>query len=393
MSLAYQSFPWVRVDPVPPSVVYGENDVCTIPIFGAPGTGGTDFLVCGESAIYANLGAGTQVTNEEIYISPEAGHHAHFSTNVTYQGLGSQLENFYFQGRSVASKVSCTKEPLTLSAELGTALMGLATNSMISTGMSSGQSATNPWVPFCFPMQFCLNNVKGNLPVAFDRLGIIQVQFTLLPDRQALAGAGMVGNTDAGRQIRNLCILYKQANLTPEQIQRPLTFITHVGTRKFLTMTNDTLTTIQSGIAEGFTVTFIKTDHENTLGSDYFRAETLKGQPLYAQTTAGVLVRQPFENYGASSVEFSIQNQDTLFFTYKLDNQEEIVRNYIVANGGNLRKYSSYLKRLESGYGYGIGVNFGTPIDITGKEFKVKILSAITEQYTAYMDFRMLKTI
>jgi hypothetical protein len=76
-------------------------------------------------------------------------------------------------------------------------------------------------------------------------------------------------------------------------------------------------------------------------------------------------------------------------FTYEIDNEEEILTNYIKAVSSVVGDNSASLQQLASNDSYGVGVAFGSIIDLSKQKLSINLQSGIqsSDPYSAYLFF------
>jgi hypothetical protein len=90
-----------------------------------------------------------------------------------------------------------------------------------------------------------------------------------------------------------------------------------------------------------------------------------------------------------SKVEILWNDSFSQQFTYDINNEEEILTNFIKAISTVVGDNNASLQTLAANDSYGIGINFGQMVDLSKTKLAVNISSAVqsTDPYSAYMFF------
>jgi hypothetical protein len=76
-------------------------------------------------------------------------------------------------------------------------------------------------------------------------------------------------------------------------------------------------------------------------------------------------------------IEFMVSGADYLL-KFPLKSEEEIVYNYIKSLNNNVLESNAIYSNL-FGYGYGVGLNFGSPIDMRNSRMSINIQSSVSQ--------------
>ena len=66
--------------------------------------------------------------------------------------------------------------------------------------------------------------------------------------------------------------------------------------------------------------------------------------------------------------------------------------NYLRSWSNEPKNYAIALRRLIEGKGYGLGINFGAPLDFSNQKFSAEIDSEVASATSVYMYFRGMRT-
>jgi hypothetical protein len=121
-------------------------------------------------------------------------------------------------------------------------------------------------------------------------------------------------------------------------------------------------------IADSFFMTFIRQDHENNTLYNSSQCEKIPAFSLLEVTYNDNLSQQ---------------------FTYQIDNEEEVLTNYIKAVQKVSGDNNADLSTLASNESYGIGMQFGSYVDLSKTKIGVNLQTGIQSinPFVAYMHF------
>jgi hypothetical protein len=66
--------------------------------------------------------------------------------------------------------------------------------------------------------------------------------------------------------------------------------------------------------------------------------------------------------------------------------------NYLRSWSNEPKNYAAILARIEDEDAYGLGINFGSPLDFSSQQFAVEIDSNVSTAHSAYLYFRGTRT-
>tara|TARA_R110000744_G_scaffold30823_2_gene72803 strand:- start:1920 stop:3056 length:1137 start_codon:yes stop_codon:yes gene_type:complete len=312
------------------------------------------------------LNAGAQSTGGRLF-NRNAGAHVFFDAITTSfsggQGRGSvggQIENLTNYSRWVAMNgVGSLNELDMLNAENQCELRAVTNAVMADYG--SGITPTNPGgtpliqdPDFSLKPEICLNRMSGgDLP--FDKSGIVTVMTSLARNAQALFGANQDVNTTY--ELRNLRCTYMSVpdSKTPEptvmNVEYPIKSNILTGTA--------TLSTNIPAVCSGVSINFIQTQH---FGVNVFDSNRLEN-PAQLQ-----------------SVQYIMNDKTNSLITHKLEDQTEILENFVDSLYNSGRNQVS-LDKFRSNNAFGCGLSFDGGIDLSSNRFTFQIVSGINNTY------------
>ena len=306
------------------------------------------------------------------------GAHSYVDSITTSFAKTGQIENIRSYARyvSATAKAKLCKEDLINSAYV-------CENRVVSDKMASNllkgvhpllasrseeyASATTTKLDFATKLDFCLNNMVGDAYLPYEKTGDITISIQIPRTVSVLYGESGIGS---GKKIEleNLRISYTtvadDGKYAPKYLMRVKTDI-----KQSIQSTNSAISTKVPIVADCMFMTFVQQANEN--------------KPLHNGMACEVL---PTVN----RVEFLWNDSFSQEFVYQLDNQEEILTNYIKAiNKGTVGTNHASLNVLASNDAYGLGLYFGQYLDLSKSKIGVNIQSGVSSStpYTAYMFF------
>jgi hypothetical protein len=355
---------------------YGEYDTVdfVINMNGRCLLGGTTSLLM-DVAVTNNITldeAGAPV-NRVMY-DGFIGAHSFIDTLTTSFSSSGTVENIRFYPKYVSSKAKASlaksdlynsvhsvsgRTPSDDHADL--MLKGSVTNSTLAE-YSAAQ--TKP-MDACVKLDFCLNNTASNF--TYSKTGDIRISMTIPRSVYVLYGNGGIGD-DKLISLTNLRLIYQTIAETDPKL--PIVMRVETDLKQSIQSSNAVITTTAPIVADCFYMTFIQqNDESDTL------VNGMENQRLPV----------------VQRVEFSFNDSLSSFITYEIDNEEELLSNYIKAvnkvsfDGEN----NATLNTLASNDSYGIGLAFGGFVDLRVNKISVRIESQVlsTNPYVAYCFF------
>jgi hypothetical protein len=150
----------------------------------------------------------------------------------------------------------------------------------------------------------------------------------------------------------------------------------------------------------------IKSDLKQTIASTNATISTKA--PITADSMFLTFIQQQDENTpllnglenqrppNVARVEFAWNDSLSQQYRYELDNEEEILSNYIKAvNASMVAENNASTNVLASNDSYGMGLNFGSFVDLSQSKISIRIESGVsnTNPFTAFMFFSGIITL
>lgn len=304
------------------------------------------------------------------------GAHSFVDTLTTTFNNSGMVENIRFYPRYVSSKAkaSLAKEDLFNSmyvcegrtpsdrhADL--ILKGYA----LDTGLTTYNPLLSRPMDFAVKLDCCLNNFVGDNILPYSKTGDIILSMTVPRSVSVLYGDSNIGGTQT-LQFTNLRLVYSTvADDGTHNGKHNMRVKTDL--KQSIQSTNATISTKAPIVADSMFMTFIRQDEENTPQNNGMENQRL---PLVQR------------------VEYAWNDSLSQQYRYELDNEEEILSNYIKAiNASMVAENNAGLNVLASNDGYGMGLAFGSFVDLSNTKISIRIESAVsnTLPYTAYLFF------
>lgn len=342
--------------------------------------------ICGECAIFSDVASETAVTQtQDINMDPDAGYHSLFREMVSeFRDVGI-TESFSYYPRLVKMKTQATFLRDSLGTQTFNSIEGKTLSKTVRQGYNLGVSTTDPKIPFVLKPDIAPN--KSDQPIPGNQVGVIRLRTRLAPDDEVLFGDGVTAS--AGYKITNLQIRYETID---DDGSRPdLNMEVYNVIRQVIETNNANLSSFVPGLNNAVHMSFLPVADEtaNQPTANYLRCATVPGTPLLpntSDTTGNNGLGMP--NNGFQRLYFAVNDTDTALVGFTMEDRNEILHNYLRSFNNTPNQYSTILQRINEGDAYGIGINFGSPLDFTKAKFAAEVDSDINEPYSCYMYFR-----
>jgi hypothetical protein len=202
--------------------------------------------------------------------------------------------------------------------------------------------------------------------ISFDKNGDLTLSLTVARSVYVLYGDPAIGNTKV-IELSNLRLMYSTVADVPKPM--PVELKVETDLKQSLQSSNAVITTKAPIVANAFFITFIRQQDENT--------ELVNG--MEGQRLPNV-----------RRVEYTWNDSLSNQYRYELESEEEFLSNYIKAvNMAIIAENNASLNVLASNDSYGLGLSFGSFVDLSQSKIGIRIDSDVsnTDPYTAYMFF------
>lgn len=225
----------------------------------------------------------------------------------------------------------------------------------------------------CLRLDFCLNSFIGDNLLSLDRTGAITVSISLPRSASVLFGNDEIGGAQT-YLITNPTLLY---NTVADTGKNPKQSVMQVRS-DFKQSINSSFVNINSTVpltANAFYLNFIEAGKEN---NNQYNSQACEVLPA------------------VSRVSFIWNNSFSQAITYELDNVVDYLANFKRAiNGSNGGDSSLSLVANSANDCFGLGLQFGTYVDLRSQRLSINIESAVSSgvPFTAYVHFTGIATI
>lgn len=339
---------------------------------------GNSVRILGDVTVYPN---GTDPVIETVSFDGLTGSHSWFNSIITSCSSVGQIENMTFYPHMVASKARAqlSREDVFQSqyvceTRAPDARVACALLKGTTFGTNNAYNAdTETPLDFSIKPVFCLNNflagTDNNLP--FAKTGDITISLIVSQSISVLFGTATTGNGAIGID-RNLTLSNLRVN--------------------FATVADDGVYAkayqmrVYSSIKQSIQSTYANISTKAPLMADAFWMKFVPQQwDNNAEHNALASYRPP----NVSRVEYLWSDSFNTEYTYAIVNEEEMLTNYVKAVNSVVSDNQCALNILASNDGYGLGMPFGSFIDLRQNKLSINLTSDISSGFpiTCYMFF------
>jgi hypothetical protein len=341
-------------------------------------------LVGGSIRLLADVSvSGNDDLTELIAFDGFTGSHSFIDTlNTSFQNVG-QVENIRFYSRYVSSKAkaSLNKDDLFNSAYVcearcpsdkmaSTMLKGLVPygQETIFSPIAPANSGDG-WgraLDIAPKLDFCLNNMLGDNMIPYTKTGDIYISLTLPRNISILYGSDAIGSTKM-YSLSNLRLAYTTV-IDDGKSNGKLQMRVRTDLKQSVQSSYANISTKVPIVADAFFATFIESDKENNPSYNSLQNQRL---PL------------------VSRLEYLWNDSFSQEYTYEIDNEQQILENYVKAVSKTLGNNDANTNVVASNDAWGIGLSFGSFIDLSKSKIGINISSGVTNDtpYTCYLFF------
>ncbi len=230
------------------------------------------------------------------------------------------------------------------------------TEYMIKPQSTKSAGSTLTLTPdFSLKLNICLNRKQQGDVIPFAKTGAIRVQLKLARNVAVLMGAaaGIGATADPSYLLQNLRLVYKSV---PSGANDGAVMYSVLSSNQSLESNNSSISTSAPAIVNSISATFLTQSKENTFGANNFLCE-----------------RPP----NISNIQMNYNDSSNAFQTFRLDNQQEIITNYLESMR-SAGIHNAKLNNLDSNDCFGAGVDFKDNINFaSGNKFSMTLDSGI----------------
>ena len=358
---------------------YGEFDTVDFKVsyVGRKLVGGSVRLLADVS-----VSGNTDLTETIAYDGFVGGHSFIDTATVSFQNVG-QVENIRFYSRYVSAKAkaSLNKDDLFNSAYVCEARCpsDLMASTMLKGLAPYGQETIfDPIAPpnsggsfgraldIAPKLDLCLNNMLGDNLLPYAKTGDIFLSLTLPRNVSILYGSDAIGAAKT-YSLSNMRLSYTtvidDGKYSPKYAMRVRTDL-----KQSVQSSYANISTKVPIVADAFFATFIETAKENNVEYNSLQNQRL---PLVER------------------LEYLWNDSLSQEYTYELDNEQQILENYIKAVSKVIGDNNANTNVVASNDAWGIGLSFGQFIDLSKSKIGINISSGVdnTKPYTCYLFF------
>ena len=218
---------------------------------------------------------------------------------------------------------------------------------------------------FALKLDFCLNNMIGDNLIPFNKIGEVMISIQTASIINALWGDADL-NIGTNYTLQNLRLVYTSVLDDGKYGKYSMKVKSSVKTS--LQSNNATISTKVPAVADSFFMKFIQQSHE---GSKVYNSLQCEKVPLFER------------------IEVAYNDNISQQFTYEIDNEEEVLSNYIKAVQKVAGDNDASLSALASNEAYGVGFNFGSFVDLSKTKISINLKSGIQfgNPFLTYMFF------
>ncbi len=363
--------------------------------------------ITGECTLQKDINARTPIEQaDEVLIDSDAGYHACFRDFVTEFRQIGLTESFSYYPRYVKMKTQATMLQDSLGTETFNCIEGKCMNEVVRKGYNYGAKDQGAGVgapgivgqALSFVIKPDIAPNKSNVPVPGNQVGVVRLRCRLAPNGEVVYGAD---SANSGYILTNLQVRYE--TIVDDGSREPLTMEIYNVARQVIETNNANLATFVPGLADSVHMSFCATAHEQVDTNNYLECQTIPGKPLSFDAMNSALDQpggvpngtrnlENNPNQGASRLYYAVNDTDTALVGFTMQSRSEMLWNYLRSWKNEPDNYAVALRHLIQGKGYGLGINFGAPLDFSNQKFAAEIDSAVANATSVYMYFRGART-
>jgi len=322
-----------------------------------------DIVVSGNTAITKNI----------CYDGFSGLHTVVDNIKTSFSNVG-QVENLDHYARFVSAKAkaSLTKNDLFNSMYVceGRVPDNVLSHKLLKGVCGFNAVTTTPVVAnapldFSVKLDMCLNNMIGDNLISFQKTGDILISLQTARNLACLFGDADIGG-NCTYSLSNLRLTYMSVPDDGKASKYNMRVVSSL--KQSIQSTYANISSKVPIVADSFFITFIRQDHEN---STLYNSSQLEKLPSFQR------------------LEVTWNDNLSQQFTYQIDNEEEVLTNYIKAIQKVSGDNTADLSTLAGNDAYGVGLNFGSYVDLSKSKIGVNLQTGILSEFpfSAYMHF------
>jgi hypothetical protein len=330
---------------------------------------GGSVRLLGEIVVTGN----TAITKKISYDGFTGLHTIIDNIKTSFSNVG-QIENLDHYGRFVSSKAraSLTKNDLFNSMYVceGRVPDNVLARKLLKGVVDYENVSQDPVVAlapldFSVKLDFALNNCIGDDLISFQKTGDILISLQTARNLTCLFGDNDIGG-DCIYELSNLRLIYMSVPDDGKASKYAMRVVSSL--KQSIQSSFANISTKVPIVADSFFMTFIRQDHENLA---LYNSLQLEKVPTFKR------------------LEITYNDNLSQQFTYQIDNEEEVLTNFIKSIQKVSANNTADLSTLAGNDAYGVGIQFGSYVDLSKTKIGVNLETAIssTTPFSAYMHF------
>jgi len=268
---------------------------------------------------------------------------------VKMQNQASKTSTDYLNADDVASLIAPSNQ---IANDIACGECFRNTTAGVNTGATSDVFSD---ISFSFKPMIAVNNadiVNGGSTLSYRKSGTVKVSITLQRDSNVFFGASVDAN--ANYEICNLKMYY--CSVVDDGKDEPLMLRTTHPLKHQIVSGNTEVKAKVPSVVSGVSCSFLQQTNENNLTSNALACE-----------------RPP----QVTSVEFNFNDNTNRFISYSIERERDLLQKYLrsLGSSGNNQVCGS---KLQDNDGYGIGISFDAPVDLSQSTFNTTIRSGLS---------------
>jgi len=368
------SITYHTVPPQNSKLSYGSNDIID---FKTNASGRA--LLSGSVRLLGNVVVNNNTElNKTIFYDGFSGAHCFVDNIKTTFSSSGQVENLDHYARYVSSKAKASLTKNDLFNSVYACECRVPDNSLSNDLLKGYIDINDEDLPdisgkiqakldFALKLDFCLNNILGTGTLPFAKTGDVMVSIQTSSVLNSLWGDTDIG-INTNYSLTNLRLVYTSVPDLNNGKYPQYTMRVKSSIKSSIQSSNSTITTKVPVVADSFFMTFISQADE---GNNLVNSLQCQKIPIFQR------------------LEVSYNDNISNAYTYELDNEEEVITNYIraiqKADGNN----DASLSTLASNESYGIGFMFGQFVNLANTKLGINLKSSIQSgsPFLTYMFF------
>lgn len=321
------------------------------------------YFITGDLYVRNGGGATVLANTDDVRLDPYAGVHCLFDQFTTSMN-GSVIENLQEYPRYVRAISEALVDQDTIATSSSTQVeLRAGRDSVYQNRFILGQDDSG-FMPFGFRPLIAANQSVRDM--SYKKTGGVQISTRLRTYDKAFYGASNVAGITY--YLKNVQLHYLTIPDMGDDDNQPLQFlVNHMLKSNISTSTQNIMNRVPLTL-NSFSSTFIRQADETDSTLNNNQTSVLPG---------------------LNRLEYSFNDSNAQFITYPIENQEDIIENYLNSWGNSSEtSYRPGLHYINDGTtsGYGVGLNLGQYVNFSNQNLGINIQSSVTnnDPYSMY---------